>query len=323
MPGRTASGAEETPMRKYRIGVDLGGTNIAAGIVDEEFSIVKKASVKTDVAGGAEKICRDIDSLCRSVCAEAGIPYEEAIAAVGVGSPGIIRDGVVINADNLRFSGVPLAAMLEKLTGKPVSLRNDGNAAAYGEFAAGCGKGHSSLVAITLGTGVGGGIIINGKIIEGSGGGAGELGHTVIRAGGRKCVCGKTGCLEAYCSATALIKSTVRAMQNNPDSLIWQVSRCTSLVSGRTAFDAMRLGDPIASGIVAAFVSDLAVGVSNVINLLQPEVVCIGGGISHEGDALISPLTDAVIPMLCAPLATKILPAALGNDAGIIGAAAE
>ena len=107
-------------MRKYRIGVDLGGTNIAAGIVDEEFSIVKKASVKTDVAGGAEKICRDIDSLCRSVCAEAGIPYEEAIAAVGVGSPGIIRDGVVINADNLRFSGVPLAAMLEKLTGKPV-----------------------------------------------------------------------------------------------------------------------------------------------------------------------------------------------------------
>ena len=110
-------------------------------------------------------------------------------------------------------------------------------------------------------------------------------------------------------------------MQNNPDSLIWQVSRCTSLVSGRTAFDAMRLGDPVASGIVAAFVSDLAVGVSNVINLLQPEVVCIGGGISHEGDTLISPLTDAVIPMLCAPLATKILPAALGNDAGIIGAA--
>ena len=110
-------------MRKYRIGVDLGGTNIAAGIVDEEFSIVKKASVKTDVAGGAEKICRDIDSLCRSVCAEAGIPYEEAIAAVGVGSPGIIRDGGVINADNLRFSGVPLAAMLEKSPGLTV-LKN-------------------------------------------------------------------------------------------------------------------------------------------------------------------------------------------------------
>lgn len=309
-------------MKKYRIGVDLGGTNVAAGIVDGDHSIVKKGSVKTDAAGGAEKICRDIDALCRRLCDEAEIPYE-AISAVGIGSPGIIRGGVVINADNLHFTDVPLADMLCRLSGKPVHLRNDGNAAAYGELVAGCGKGRSSLVAITLGTGVGGGIIIGGRIVEGAGGGAGELGHTVIRAGGRRCVCGKTGCLEAYCSATALISSTVRAMNNNPDSLLWQVSRSTTLVNGKTAFDAMRLGDPIASGVVSAFISDLAVGVSNVINLLQPEVVCIGGGISREGDTLIRPLTEAVLPLLCAPLSTEILAASLGNDAGIIGAAAE
>lgn len=318
----TCHGTEGLLMKKYRIGVDLGGTNVAVGIVDENLSIVKKDSVKTDVEGGADAICRDIDTLCRRLCAEADIQYE-AVSSIGIGSPGIIHDGMVIKADNLRFSNVSLAAMLEKLTGKSVILRNDGNAAAYGELVAGCGKGSSSLVAITLGTGVGGGIVIGGKIVVGVGGGAGEIGHTVIRAGGRKCVCGQTGCLEAYCSATALIGTTVRAMRNNPESRLWQVARSTSLVNGRTAFDAMRLGDSIATGVVSAFISDLAVGVSNVINLLQPEVVCIGGGISREGDTLIKPLTEAVLPMLCAPLTTRILAATLGNDAGIIGAAAE
>ncbi len=312
-------------MGRYRIGIDLGGTNIAAGILDDSLSLIAKASVPTKAPRPAEEVCRDMADLCRRLCREAGgLSPEEDILSVGIGSPGIISGGVVLRADNLGFRNAPLVLLMSRLLGKPVTLRNDGNAAAYGELVAGCGQGCRSLVAVTLGTGVGGGIVLDGRILEGCAGGAGEVGHIITHAGGRRCACGKRGCLEAYCSATALIGSTIRAMENNPDSLLWEAARSTSLVNGKTAFDAMRLGDPVASAVVEEFILDLATGVSNLINLLQPEILCIGGGISREGETLLAPLRAKTAGLLCAPenSATRIVAASLGNDAGIIGAAA-
>ena len=166
-------------MAQYRIGVDLGGTNIAAGIVDAQYTLLRKDSVKTAIPRPAESICDDIAALCRRLCTEAGIAWEDVIS-IGIGSPGIIQNGVVAQADNLHFTDVPLAEMVATRTGKPVSLKNDGNAAALGECLAGSGNGCSSLVAVTIGTGVGGGIILNGQIWEGFNGAGGEIGHMII-----------------------------------------------------------------------------------------------------------------------------------------------
>jgi len=310
-------------MGHYRIGVDLGGTNIAAGIVNETNQIIRKGSVKTALPRPADAICRDIDGLCRRLCEEAGIAFAQ-IESIGIGSPGIICKGVVSRADNLGFRDVPLADMVSALTGKPVSLKNDGNAAALGELIAGSGVGCSSLVALTLGTGVGGGIILDGKIVEGFNGAAGEVGHIVIAAGGNLCACGNRGCLEAYCSATALIKATRKAMEDHPESLLHAFASSYDAVNGRTAFDAMRAGDAVAAAVVDEFITMLAIGVSSLIQLLQPEVVCIGGGISKEGEALLSPLREKVWAQTypgAGGARPKLVAATLGNDAGIIGAA--
>ncbi len=309
-------------MKKYRIGIDLGGTNIAAGIVDENYKIIKKASVPTNIPRPPEAIVADMVALAQRLSESAGISFKDEVESIGVGSPGIILNGVVLQAGNLRFKNVPLADMISKASEKQVTLKNDGNAAAYGEFIAGCGKGKHSLVAITLGTGVGGGIIINGNIIDGCGGSGGEVGHVVVKAGGRKCVCGNRGCLEAYCSATALKKDTVKAMKKNPDSMLWQVAKNIDSVSGRTAFDAMRLGDTAAKKLVDSYIDYLATGVASLINLFQPEVVCIGGGIGNEKETLTVPLSERVSEFSCSfdGNITSVVTATLGNDAGIIGA---
>lgn len=310
-------------MGHYRIGVDLGGTNIAAGIVDEEFRLIHKGSVKTALPRPAEEIASDIDALCRRLCDEADIVFSD-ITRIGIGSPGIICKGVVSRADNLGFRDVPLADMVAKLTDKPVSLKNDGNAAALGELIAGSGKGRSSLIALTLGTGVGGGIVLDGKILEGFNGAAGEVGHIVIAAGGNPCACGNRGCLEAYCSATALKKATIEAMEAHPESLLHALAPTPDAVNGKTAFDGMRAGDAVAAQVVDTFITMLATGVASLIQLFQPEVICIGGGISKEGETLLTPLREKVWAQTYpgAGGARPLLVAAtLGNDAGIIGAA--
>jgi len=214
--------------------------------------------------------------------------------------------------------------MVAKLTGKPVSLKNDGNAAALGELVAGCGKGKSSLIAVTIGTGVGGGVILNNTIIEGFNGAAGEVGHIIIEAGGRPCGCGSCGCFETYCSATALIRDTKEAMAAHPESILHTLAPTPDDVNGKTAFDGMRLGDETASAVVENFISMLAVGVSSLIQLLQPEIICIGGGVAAEGDYLLLPLREKVVAKTLAGadgMRTTIVAATLGNDAGIIGAA--
>ncbi len=313
--------------KEYAIGVDLGGTNIKAGLVNlngEKPEIVLKRTVPTLIPRPAGEICEDIAALCRRLCAEAGIGLSD-IERIGVGSPGSVSGGIVHGAENLDFHEVPLRDMIGNLIDEkiPVTLENDANAAAYGEMIAGCGRGARSLVAITLGTGVGGGIITDGRILEGHNGAAGEIGHIIINRGGRLCGCGCRGCLEAYCSATALIAITREAMEAHPDSLLRSVAS-GGTVDGRTAFDAARLGDPVARGIVEDFIDNLAAGTASVIQMLQPEVVCIGGGISKEGEALVAPLREKVHGMVY-PEAdihmTEIRTAELGNDAGIIGAA--
>ena len=310
----------------YRLGIDLGGTNIAVGVVDENYKIIGVGKVKTNAPRPAEDIVDDMAKAVEMALKNAGVSIKD-VESVGVGTPGsvIYETGVVVYANNLGFNNVPLAKMLEARIGKKVLIENDANAAAYGEYIAGAGKGTENFVALTLGTGVGGGIIINGNIYSGSNNAGAELGHTVIQMNGEACTCGRNGCLEAYASATALIRQTKQAMERFPDSIMWQLcDNNIKNVSGKTAFEAMRKGDMAGKMVVDDYIKYLAVGISNMINIFQPDVICIGGGISHEGETLIKPVKDLATGENYArnmEKKTLIKTAMLGNDAGIIGAA--
>ncbi|MCL2487619.1 MAG: ROK family protein [Oscillospiraceae bacterium] len=310
----------------YRIGIDLGGTNIAAGVVNDKFEIIGSAKCKTALPRPAEAIIADMARVAREAAAAAGLDWDQ-IAGVGVGCPGTCNqeNGLVEYSNNLRFDHVPLKAMLEELLGKPVAVDNDANVAALGEAVAGAAKGAAAAVCVTLGTGVGGGIIIDGKIYSGSNYGGAELGHTVVTVGGEECTCGRKGCWEAYASATALISQTRRKMEQYPGSLMWQLTESGRRISGRTAFDAMRAGDPAGTQVVEEYIYYIACGLINIINIFQPEILCIGGGICNEGETLTRPLMkwiEAERYTRYAEKQTRLCIAALGNDAGIIGAAA-
>ena len=308
----------------YTLGVDLGGTNLVVGLVDENRQIAAKTSVPTRAPRSAQSICDDIAALCDRLLSGMGTD-RSALQWAGIGSPGIICNGVVLYASNLQFENVPLEQILQEKLGKPVFLQNDGNAAAYGELIAGAGQGYSSLAALTIGTGIGGGIVLDGAVYSGFNGGAGELGHTVIVANGRTCSCGKAGCVEAYCSATSLRALTQEAMLDDPHSVMWELcDNDLEAVGAKTAFDAMRRGDETGSRVVSDFIFHLSLGVSNTINLLQPEVFCLGGGVAREGETILRPLRELVGQQTYIrqeDLRPKIVSAQLGGDAGLIGAA--
>lgn len=307
---------------RYAIGVDLGGTNIAVGLVDEKFNIVDKVSVPTNAPRPAEEIVKDMAEAASLLSERNNVRP----VGIGIGSPGIISGGVVRSAANLKFKDVPLCEMMKKATGLPCALGNDANVAALGENAVGSGKDAESFVMVTLGTGVGGGIIQSGKIIEGFNGAGAEIGHFLLQPGGRQCGCGKKGCFEAYCSASGLIRDTKEAMAAHPESAITKLcGGDPEKINGKTAFDAMREGDAVGKEVVDTYIYRLALGVSNIMVLLQPEVLAIGGGISREGETLLEPLReiayansyfDSTTPR------TKIVAATLRGDAGIVGAAA-
>ncbi len=314
----------------YRIGVDLGGTNIAVGLVDENLKIVYKKSIPTGAERKAELIVDDMAALCLDVCKEAGIDIGDVVS-VGVATPGIANHdtGVVEYTNNLHFKKFPIGGLLsEKLGGKKVFIENDANAAAWGEAVAGAAKGSKSSVMITLGTGVGGGIVNNGKILHSFNCAGGELGHIVIEHNGRPCSCGRRGCWEAYSSATALINMTNEKIEEcaaqGRSTLMSEAVKGNGRVSGRTAFDAMRAGDEAGKEVVDTYLSYLITGLVNVVNIFQPEVVSIGGGVSNEGQWII----DRMYPEIHKQQygsgiveETKIRIAELKNDAGIIGAA--
>ncbi len=310
----------------YSVGIDLGGTNIATGLVDEQGQIVAKLSVPTRVPEGPQVIAKDMAETVKLVCEKAGVPLSE-VDSVGIGSPGAInsREGIVMAAYNLRFSQVPLSQEVGQHLNLPVCLSNDANCAALGEAVSGAAAGLSYVVMLTLGTGVGGGVIIDGRIYEGFNGTAAELGHEVIVSGGEPCTCGRRGCLESYASASALIRMTKTAMRAYQDSLMWELcEQNLDKVSGRTAFQAARAGDTPAIRVVDDYIGYLAEGVTNYINIFQPECVIIGGGVAGEGEYLLEPLRKLVYERCFGygsfPVA-EIKKAILGNDAGVIGAA--
>ena len=232
----------------YTIGIDLGGTNIVAAVVDDKYNIMAKAKTPTAMPRSAEEIFDDIARVAREAVAEAKLTMEE-IVSIGLGTPGTVsRDGVIEFANNLGFDNLPAREMMiQRLGDKPIYVENDANCAALGEAYAGCGNGSRNFIAVTLGTGVGSGIIIDGKIISGMNNAGGECGHTVIVLDGEPCTCGRNGCWEAYASATALINQTKAAMEQHPDSVMHELAVLEGKVSGRTAFDAMRRND--AAGI--------------------------------------------------------------------------
>ena len=310
---------------KYYVGIDLGGTNIVAGVVDEEYNIIAKASTKTNCPRPEKEIADDMARMALEAVKNAKLTIDD-IEWIGVGTPGIANSatGIIEYSNNLGFKDTPMVKYIQETIDKPVFIENDANAAAYGEFVAGAAKGAKNAVCITLGTGVGGGIIIDGKIYAGSNFAGAEIGHTVIEVDGVQCSCGRKGCFEAYSSATGLIRMTKESMAQNPDSIMNQVAEEKGKVTARTSFDCMRAGDKYAKAVVDKYIKYLAAGITNTINIFQPDVLCIGGGVCNEGDPLLLPVKELVkneVYTRNSEKNTEIVIAKLGNDAGIIGAA--
>lgn len=309
-----------------RIGIDLGGTNIAAGVVDENGKILGKASIKTDLPASADSIADRMFLAAEEACRAANTGLSE-ISAVGAGVPGAVdpRTGTVSFSNNLGFVDVPLGEMLSCRFKKECFIENDANAAALGEFKAGAGKGTENFILVTLGTGIGGGIIIGGKIYSGGNFAGGELGHTVLIKDGEPCSCGRKGCFEVYASASALVKQAKEEMKNAPESILWKLGgKNAGNLGGREIFEAYRSGDPAAKTVVKRYSGYLAEGLSDIVNIFQPDMLCIGGGVSGAGELLLAPVRETVLKNDYArncKRRVKIAAAALGNDAGIIGAA--
>ena len=308
------------------IGVDLGGTNIAAGLVNPDGEIVLKKSIPTPPGHDVEGIIKAMADISLSLVEEAGVDKSE-VKWVGIGTPGTVdnENGVIIYANNLDFRNTPAAAMFQKYWDIPVYLGNDANCAALGEAYAGAAKDCQTAIMITLGTGLGGGIIIDKKIYAGFNGAGGELGHMTLVVDGVPCTCGRKGCWECYSSATALIRMTKEALDTDPnkESLLWKMVEQEGKVSGKTAYAAAAQGDALGQSVVDKFEHYLAMGIASIINIFQPEMLIIGGGVSKEGDRLLNSLNKRVFSEVYTRGVpqTQLKIATLGNDAGIVGAA--
>jgi glucokinase len=295
----------------YRIGIDLGGTNTAAGLVDEAGRILDRESVKTNLPTNIDRVIHSIANLCRTLMERNGLQKSD-IHSVGVGVPctANVKTGWMQDASHLGFPGGPLVQLLEDILGLPVAIGNDADAAALGEFVGG-GYGGDSFVLVTLGTGIGGGIILNGRLYKSCNNAAGELGHMAIHMDGEPCGCGGKGCFEAYGSASALIRQAREATGED-------------IAEAKTVFDRAAAGDRICAMVLDRYYTHLAIGFANIINILGPDYLCIGGGISAAGDVLLNAVREKTYERVYAKDAeqnTQIVLARLHNDAGILGAA--
>ncbi len=307
------------------VGVDIGGTNIRAGVVNEGGDILAMDSISTLRDRCCEAIVKDlVDLVCR-VVKSADMEFDD-LEYIGVGLPGSInrKEGILIFANNFGFRDVPLARLIQEHINLPVYLQNDANCAALAESVAGAAKDVSSSITITLGTGIGGGIVLGGEIYSGFNDVAGELGHMVIVSGGETCSCGRKGCWEAYASATALIRQTKRAALKNPDSLLNLTfgGEGNDRDAGKV-FEAEAEGCDVAARVVKNYIHYLAEGITDLINIFSPELLVVGGGISQQGENLLSrlrPVVEAGIYYKGRPH-TEIVKARLGGEAGIVGAA--
>lgn len=311
---------------KYYVGIDLGGTNIKAGVVNEQGEIIHKNRIKTRAEREQLAIIRDMGLLALQVIEEAGLKVQDVLA-VGIGSPGTPNNetGLLVYANNLPFHQAPMRSEIHKMIDLPVYIDNDANVAALAESVAGGSKGSSHSVAITLGTGVGGGVIINKRIYSGFNHAGCEIGHILVKAGGEPCTCGRLGCFESYASATAIIRETERAAREHPESILSSlIAENGGAADGRTAFEGMRRGDAAAKAVVDDYILMLSEGLANVINGYMPEVIVVGGGVCNEGDALLDPVRQLALSKAYLGEGVpqpRIRLAEMGNDAGIVGAA--
>ena len=307
------------------IGIDLGGTNIAVGAVSETGAVLSQVSAKTLAERPYQEIVRDMAECVRRAVRKAGASMDD-IRSVGIGIPGVAEGetGVVFNCTNLGWVMVPLREEFQKHIPKPVYIDNDANVAALAESYAGASAGCGSSIMLTLGTGLGGGIVINGKPWSGAHGRAGELGHMVLVPDGVPCTCGKCGCAERYCSATALIRTAKLESLNYPDTAILKkAGGIVDRINAKMVIDAAKEGDASALRVFNSFARYLAMTINNLIWFFDPDMVVLGGGISYAGDFLLDAVT-ALIPrhQMGKPLPLPpIRIAKLGNEAGVIGAA--
>jgi glucokinase len=301
-----------------RIGIDLGGTSAAVGLVDEKFNVLQQTSIKTNDCKTEKALFDNLKKCVYDLISISGISLEQ-IESIGIGSPGSIDidRGIAVIADNLPLRDTPIVKIFEEEFHKKVYLDNDANCAAWGEFNAGAAKEYNNAVMITLGTGIGGGIIVDGKLLHGKDNLAGEIGHIVVDIHGKRCACGRIGCWETLASTKALTDRVRTEVEHVPYSIIGNVvSENNGVVDGRTLFTAMKRGCKVAKSIFEDYIELLGVGVLNIIEVLRPDIIVLGGGISKEGDTIVKPLVDNI-----GESATIIETSKLNDDAGIIGAA--
>ncbi len=311
---------------KHYLGIDLGGTKIAAGVVDENYQLVSRASLATGAGRAFDLVLSDIVKVAQQALEKASLSLAD-MRSLGIGTPSCInpKTGLLVFANSMCWENAPVKDQLTARFGRHLSFANDADCAALGESLAGAAKSFENVVMVTLGTGVGGGIILNGQIFNGCDQMGAEVGHTTLVFEGEPCSCGKRGCLEAYASGSALVKQTQAAMKANPDSLLHSLSGGNlSKVDGNIAFLASNAGDPTAMAVIDRYLSYVAAGIANLVTIFRPKVVLIGGGVCQQGDALLNPINQKLEDYVFAYSAIgapKVRIASLGNDAGIIGAA--
>ena len=311
-------------MKNYGIGIDIGGTYIKSGIIRYDGTLVVTDKLQTPSESDPHYLVNTISCLISQMLRQTSIKRKEVIG-VGIGSAGAVDRvrGEVCFAANLGMQKVPLAHLVEEETGFAVKIANDANCACVGEWKFGNGKAYSDIILVTLGTGVGSGIIIGNQLFEGNCGAGGEIGHMLLYKGGRQCSCGRRGCLEAYASATALVQITLEQMKKDKFTKLWNVLDESKMITPQVVFE-MSKQDKLAKKIVDEYIQNLGEGLVDLCNVFRPQAIIIGGGMSAQGENLIAPLRQYVADHIFAKDTTPpvdVLQASLGNDAGVIGAA--
>lgn len=312
--------------KKVAVGIDLGGTAVKIGILNAVYEILAQTSIPTDAGRPYQEVIADMGKTALALLAQNGFDVADC-AGAGVGSPGTIdsKNGVVLYSNNIRWDNVPLAKELQKYLPVPVYVQNDANCAALGEVLCGAAKGCQNAVFLTLGTGVGGGIVIDGKIFEGGHPGGAELGHIKCGVEQRRCTCGRLDCLETYASATALIHDAKKMAQEHPESLLWALcGNDLAQMNAKIPFDAADAGDLCGKTLVDNYIQYLADGITDLANIFRPDLIVLGGGVCAQGEKLTEPLNEH-LRANCFGNTVAYVPRTVvaknGNQAGIIGAA--
>lgn len=305
----------------YYVGVDVGGTSVKLGLFDENDNLISRGNFKTKTI---EYLVDDLVNNINKLFESNNLNIKD-LKAMGVGFPGHVdgKEGVVVYSNNLIAHDYPFVKKVQEQINVPIRISNDANVAAFGEFTYGKGKEFENIVFVTLGTGVGGGIIIDGKILEGKNGAGAEIGHMVISTNGPLCSCGRRGCFETYSSASALVRNARIAMINNPTSKLCKAVKRPEDLNGKIFFDVLLKGDKVANIVFENYIEDLAEGLTNLANIFRPDAIILGGGISYRGDVLMEPLQQRLSKMIYGGqwnARVELMISELKNDAGIYGA---